>query len=67
MFSSILHLLPRAGLWYRAEQLADGQQPPVHHAGAARGLALSADGQLLASGGLDGTVRLWDPRFAGQA
>jgi WD40 repeat protein len=30
------------------------------HTGGVDGVALSADGQLLASGGLDGTVKLWE-------
>ena len=34
------------------------------HTGGVWGVALSADGRLLASGGLDGTVRLWE-LFAG--
>jgi WD40 repeat protein len=32
------------------------------HTAPVYGLALRADGRLLASGGLDGTVRLWEPR-----
>jgi WD40 repeat protein len=30
------------------------------HSGAVWGVALTADGQLLASGSFDGTVRLWE-------
>jgi len=37
------------------------QQGQLHgHQGAVRRLALSADGRTLLSGGLDGTVRVWD-------
>jgi len=30
------------------------------HTGMVRGVALSADGQLVASGSFDGTVKLWE-------
>jgi WD40 repeat protein len=32
------------------------------HTGAVRGLALTADGRLVASGSFDGTVKLWEAR-----
>jgi WD40 repeat protein len=33
------------------------------HTGTVWGVSLSADGQLLASGGMDGAVRLWETHF----
>src|SRR5262249_45345543 len=35
------------------------------HIGTVRGVAISADGRLIVSGGADGTVRIWDA-VAGQ-
>ncbi len=37
------------------------------HTGVVRGVALSADGRLLASGSWDGTVRLWRTEIASAA
>ena len=37
------------------------------HTGAASAVAIASDGTWVASGGLDNTVRIWDPAAGGEA
>ena len=46
--------------WHYLKRLRYGQRGPLHHTSCMWGLALSPDGRLLAAGGSDGIVKLWN-------
>lgn len=48
--------------WHYLKRLRYGNRRPLHHSSCMCDLALSPDGRLLAAGGNDGIVKLWDTR-----
>jgi hypothetical protein len=52
--------------WHYLKRLRYGPRPPLHHTSLMSGLALSPDGQLLAAGGNDGIVKIWNTRNWGE-
>jgi WD40 repeat protein/serine/threonine protein kinase len=46
--------------WHYLKRLLYGSLRPLRHSSAMSGPALSRDGRLLAAGGTDGNVKLWD-------
>jgi WD40 repeat protein/serine/threonine protein kinase len=46
--------------WHYLKGLRYGRLPPLHHSSLMCGLAQSPDGRLLAAGGHDGIVMIWD-------
>ena len=53
---------PRGWEWFYYQSLANRSERTLHgHIGDVGSLSWSPDGARLASGGLDGTIRIWDP------
>jgi WD40 repeat protein/serine/threonine protein kinase len=48
--------------WHHLKRERYGALRPLYHSSTMWGLTLSADGRLLAAGGNDGNVQLWDTR-----
>jgi WD40 repeat protein/serine/threonine protein kinase len=46
--------------WHYLKRLRYGHHRPLRHTGFIWDMALSSDGRLLAAGGSDGSVKLWD-------